>query len=92
VAKSFALPAPYGRHGWKLKIRDRERVEPPHVTVLFRARSWRFGLREGAFLDREPDPRRVPQGILDFIAANLRDLVEAWDELYPHNKVWSEDA
>lgn len=92
MAKSFPLPVPYARQGWKLKIRDRERVEPPHITLLLRTRAWRFGLRERAFLDCEPDPQEVPRGISAFIARNLPELIEAWDELYPHNKVRSEDA
>lgn len=92
MAKSFPLPAPYAGRGWTLKIRDKERVEPPHVTVLFRRRAWRFGLRERAFLDREPDPGDVPQRIVAFVEENLSKLVEAWDELYPRNKVGSEDA
>jgi len=60
--------------------------------VLFRTRAWRFGLREGAFLDREPNPSDVPRRIEGFLEENLLELVEAWDELYPHNKVRSEDA
>lgn len=92
MARSFALPAPYGRQGWKLKIRDRERVEPPHVTVLFRTRAWRYGLRESGFLDREPAPGEVPERVVEFIVRHLPQLIAAWDELYPHNRVRSEDA
>jgi hypothetical protein len=85
------LPQRYARQGWKLKIRDRERTEAPHVTVLFRTKAWRFGLRELRFLDREPPPREIPEAILDCIADQFLDLVGAWDEIYPFNKVASED-
>jgi hypothetical protein len=92
MARSFPLPARFARDGWRLKIRDRERVEPPHVTLLFRTRAWRFGLRERALLDRQPDHREVPAQLLEFIEHHMGELIEAWDELYPHNKVRSKHA
>jgi hypothetical protein len=90
VARSFPLPAPWAHQGWKLKIRDRERLEPPHVTILFRTNAWRYGLRRKGFLDRSPDPQDVPSSIVAFIEENLLEIVEAWDELYPLNKVGPE--
>jgi len=44
------LPPQFRQGGWKVKIRDRERVEPPHVTLLFRTSAWRLDLRTGEFL------------------------------------------
>jgi hypothetical protein len=60
---AFLLPLPSAlvAQGWKAKIRDRERTEPPHVTVLQKTRAWRFDLRAGRFLDMEPDPKDVPK-------------------------------
>ncbi|SRR6266571_1093730 len=53
---ALKLPEPWASRGWKAKIRDRERLEPPHVTILHKTSAWRFELRSEKFLDREPDP------------------------------------
>ena len=41
------LPRKLKAEGWKVKIREKERVEPPHVTVMHKADEWRLGLRTG---------------------------------------------
>ena len=89
---AFPLPPPHSKRGWKAKIRDRERVEPPHVTVLFKTHAWRLGLRERDYLDSRPDPADVPPAITDHLlsADVFRQIVEAWDRLYPHNPVASD--
>ncbi|WP_156820305.1 hypothetical protein [Synechococcus sp. PCC 7336] len=81
------MPPQLQQQGWKVKIRDRERVEPPHVTVICKRNSWRYGLREKAFLDDRPDPRDVPDALLAEIAAQLDTLRKKWDEMYPENPV-----
>lgn len=85
----FSLPLPevWERQRWKVKIRDRERLEPPHVTILWRTRAWRLDLRTGRFLDREPDPAEVPKGLLDVVRRHWPALQEAWDRMYPVNPV-----
>ena len=40
------LPRRLKAEGWKVKIREKERVEPPHVTVMHKADEWRLGLRD----------------------------------------------
>lgn len=87
MAQSFAVLAPWDDRGWKLKIRDRERIEPPHVSVLWKTEAWRFGLREKEFLDRQPDPRRVPDEIVGHLHQNIRVYVDAWNMTYPDNPV-----
>jgi hypothetical protein len=87
MAFSLALPASWGTQGWKVKIRDRERLEPPHVTVLFRAKAWRWDLRAGRFMDDVPNPKDVPQAIIDSILEHQAELHAAWDERYPENPV-----
>lgn len=37
--------------GWKVKIHDYERLEPPHITVYQKMKKWRLSLRNGEFLD-----------------------------------------
>lgn len=33
--------------GWKVKIHDSERLEPPHVTIYQKMQKWRLSLRSG---------------------------------------------
>lgn len=71
-----------------MKICDRERLEPPHVTIFHRRRQWRLGLRDGLFL--------VPPGggwseidsrVQETIVANWQLLRDEWDRMYPANLV-----
>ncbi len=78
---------------WQVKIRDREREEPPHVTILRRTKAWRVDLRTGKFLDRVPDPSEVPRALMEEIQGRWSELQQRWDEMYPENPVGSsEDA
>jgi hypothetical protein len=43
MAVFFDVPARWRRQ-WKVKIRDRERAEPPHVSVLHGTECWRMDL------------------------------------------------
>jgi hypothetical protein len=61
---------PVGR-GWKVKVRDRERVEPPHVSIMHKSNSWRWGLRSEQFLDSEPDPKDVPEELLQTVRSSI---------------------
>jgi hypothetical protein len=90
VPFTLNLPEPWRSRGWKVKIRDRERLESPHVTILNRARAWRFNLRSETFLDKEPDQKEVPKEVVDAIRANLVVLREAWDRIFPENPISSE--
>jgi hypothetical protein len=85
----LSLPASWIAQGWKAKIRDRERLEPPHVTLLRGCSAWRISLRTGQFLDHEPDPAYVPTEVLEHVQANMDELRAAWDEMYPENAVQS---
>ncbi len=88
---TLTLREPWASRGWKVKIRDRERLEPPHVTILHRTRAWRFDLRSERFLDKEPDPRVVPEEVVDEVRANLAPLRAAWDRMFPENPVFSQE-
>jgi hypothetical protein len=90
----MAFRLPLSRHlsrQWAVKIRDWERVEPPHVTILRRGRAWRWDLRSGEFMDTVPDPSDVPAAVLKVITANWERLRAAWDEMYPENPVDSKE-
>jgi hypothetical protein len=71
VPFALTLPEPWANRGWKAKIRDRERLEPPHVTVLYKTSAWRFDLRTEAFLDKEPSPKDVPEEVIGAVRSNL---------------------
>lgn len=92
MAQEFVVPAPWARRGWRLKIRDRERVEPPHVTLLYKTRSWRFGLRERAFLDDDPPERDVPGELVGNLEDRIDEFAAMWDRLYPENPVKSNES
>jgi hypothetical protein len=91
MAFELTLPEPWAGRGWKAKIRDKERLEPPHVTLLHKTRAWRIGLRGLRFLDESPAPKEVPGEVFDFVGSHLSALKEAWDRMYPENPVEPED-
>ena len=84
------LPRKLKAQGWKVKIREKERVEPPHVTVLHNEDEWRIGLRDKELL--------VPPGgrlkdidveVMRTIEKNWEQLKKAWDAKYPENPISS---
>ena len=84
------LPKRLKAAGWKLKVREKERVEPPHITVLCHTREWRIGLRDTSFL--------VPPGgrwkdldveLVELLRVNWGALRAAWDAKYPENPISS---
>jgi hypothetical protein len=92
VAFSLDLPDPLSARGWKVKIRNLERNEPPHVTILHKTRAWRFDLRSQSFLDREPDPRDVPDELVAEVKRQLELLHREWDAMYPENPIESKEG
>lgn len=87
MAFSLALPAALAAEGWKVKIRDRERCETPHATVIRRLKTWRVSLRDQTFLDNFPPPREVPAAVRQEITAGLQQLIQEWNQMYPENQV-----
>ena len=90
---AFTLPLPdvWRRNGWKVKIRDDERMEPPHVTILQKTRAWRLALRTGEFLDRMPPVREVPDELTELVWEKREQLRTKWNEMYPENQVFSQE-
>jgi hypothetical protein len=92
VAFSLELPNPLATVGWKVKIRDKERLEPPHVTILHKRHDWRLGLRDGAFLVPPGGSwNEIDAAVQEVIEANWQLLCEEWDRAYPTNRVHPED-
>jgi hypothetical protein len=83
-----ALPAAAKKAGWKVKIRDRERLEPPHVTILFKTEAWRVGLRDEELLVPPGGSwSALPPEVRQAIEAHWDELIAAWDAMYPENPV-----
>jgi hypothetical protein len=69
------LPKRLKNQGWKVKIREKERLEPPHVTLMCRLKEWRITLRSGEFLVS-------PGGDWDELDEGVRVLIEQhWESL-----------
>ena len=86
---SLHLPSAWATLGWKVKIREDERNEEPHVSILFKLWTWRLSLRTGEFLDAVPPPRNVPAELVEWVW-DCREVLRAkWDEKYPENVVFS---
>jgi hypothetical protein len=88
----LGLPKHLKTQGWKVKIREKERLEPPHVTIICGKKEWRLGLRDMSFL--------VPPGgkwaeiddeIRELIEKNWKSLQGAWDRKYPSNPILSKE-
>ena len=87
VPFSLRLPPGLRLAGWKVKIRDRERLEPPHVMILFRTRAWRLDLRTGRFLDSDASWRDLDPRLRPLIEDRWCRLCDEWDARYPGNPV-----
>jgi hypothetical protein len=91
MAFALAVPNEWASQGWKVKIRDDERNEVPHATLLRRRQAWRMNLRTGDFLDSDPDPREVPHDLAEHAWGKRQALRRAWNEMYPENPVFSKE-
>jgi hypothetical protein len=59
--------------------------------VLRGTQCWRWGLREHSFLDAKPSPNDVPKALVEHLESIHSQMCAAWDEMYPHNPVTSQD-
>lgn len=89
MAFNLRLPALLAKMLWKVKIRDKERVEPPHITIIHKTQTWRVCLRDGRFMDGG-SWKNMPDGLEQAVRANWQRLCDAWDAMYPHNPVHGE--
>jgi hypothetical protein len=93
VPFELRLPDRLRKAHWKVKIREKESREPPHVTIIRRTDAWRIDLRSGEFMDTKPDPAEVPEELVCLIETpeNWQRLCDAWNEKYPANPVEQDD-
>jgi hypothetical protein len=81
------LSKPLRQSGWKVKIHDLERLEPPHVTIYCRMRKWRLALQTGNFLDRGDRWTQIDDEVREAIEAAWVTLQAEWDRIHPDNPV-----
>jgi hypothetical protein len=86
MAFNLRLPRLLAKMRWKVKIRDKERVEEPHITIIQGTKTWRVCLRDGRFMDGG-SWKDMPNGLEDVVQAQWEPLCAAWDSMYPHNPV-----
>lgn len=91
MAYALLLADEWRTQGWKVKIRDDERNETPHATVLRRRQAWRLSLRTGRFMDSHPDPAEVPRELVAYVWDQRPALCRAWYVMYPENPVFTQD-
>jgi len=79
---------------WKVKIRDKETREPPHVTIIRGTDAWRINLRTMAFMEDVPDPSKVPAELIEYITGDeaWQQLRDKWNEMYPENPVEDDES
>ena len=77
--------------GWKVKIRDKERLESPHVTIQFRWRTWRVDLRTGEMMDHGNSWGQIDPDVAETVVSSWEAICRAWDEMYPLNPVGTDD-
>jgi 2'-5' RNA ligase len=93
VAFNLPLPESLRKARWKVKIRDKETREHPHVTILRGTKAWRINLRTRKFMDDDPDPAEVPHQLVELIGQEetWQRLRHEWDRMYPNNPVSREE-
>ncbi|WP_406694687.1 hypothetical protein V5E97_26885 [Singulisphaera sp. Ch08] len=77
TGERYVFRPTFTARGWKVKIQEKERLEPPHVTVWHGERMWRIGLRNRDFIV-------PPGGSWKEIDDEVRVLIENednWKEL-----------
>ena len=81
---------------WKIKIFDKERLEPPHATLIKKGvkGKWRWNLRKKEFMDKNPKPSDIPKYLVTKLKSKETHdkLVKAWDKMFAHNPVTSSVA
>jgi hypothetical protein len=89
MAFDLPLPRQLAKAGWKVKIRDKERLEEPHLTIIKGTKAWRLGLRSGTFLLDDDRWQDFPDTLRRAIEDDWNRLCQEWDTMYPNNPVSS---
>ncbi len=91
----FELKLPSNlKAAWKVKIFDKEELEPPHATIFRGPDTWRLGLRDGRFLVPPGGSWRDFPKDLQKVLKNQKTLLtlrREWDRIPPTNPVGGKD-
>lgn len=80
------LPLDLKSAGWKVKIRDKERLEEPHIANLKEPESsWRLSLLSKEFLHPGGNWREIDGGVRHAGEHNWMSLIKEWNRTYPGN-------
>ncbi len=92
MAFNFLLPKSLRKARWKMKIRDKENREHPHVTIIRGTVFWRVNLRTWEFMDDDPDPALIPKELIKMLSQKetRQQLCREWDQMYLNNPVSDE--
>ncbi len=86
------LPGNLKAARWKVKIFDKEELEPPHATILRGADIWRLGLRDGKFfIPPGGSWRDFPQALQKLPKNSIPTLRKEWERIHPTNPVGGKD-
>ena len=77
--------------GWKVKIHDFERLEPPHITIYYKRRKWRLSLRDSSFLDVGDQSSQIDRRVRTAVNDAWQRLQQEWDRIHPDNPVRGQD-
>jgi hypothetical protein len=93
MAYTLPLTKALRKARWKVKIRDKETREPPHVTIIRGVQAWRINLRSRQFIDTAPDPAEIPGKLIELITddSTWQQLCDQWDLMYPNNPVSNDE-
>ena len=87
MAFDLELPPEARANGWKVKIREDERLESPHVTILRKWSTWRVNLRTGEMMDLGDSWKQVDPVVKAAVFENWNRIRQEWDRRYRHNPV-----
>lgn len=91
MAFNLRLPALLAKMRWKVKIRDKERMEDPHITIIRGTATWRVCLRDGRFMDGR-SWKDMPDSLQQVVREHWQQLCDAWDQMYPHNPIRGDEG
>ena len=76
-----------------MKIREKERNEPPHVTIMRGTQNWRLRLRDGEFhVPPGGSWKDIDDDVRKTIEDNWDTLRNEWDAKYRENPIGGSHA
>ncbi len=84
----LALSRKLKNAGWKVKIFDKEELEPPHVTILRGPDKWRLNLRDCRFLVPPGGSwKDFPKELQKVLKDSVPTFRAQWNKMHPTNPI-----